>query len=311
MAHSRLSKLQSLQAIVELNEFVVFVEANVCYSHSLNRSVEKLVAAWINAMPNMHTDPPSTWDDVVLNRCILCVLTSFFLSSYFSLTIRLTMLLLYFNSSSKSIEYIEDKYYAREQQTSDTAMNSMMMDRTTMPPPHEVEDEDEDECKANMRLKLDKSKVLMKIKFAEAAYSQGHTRLALGKLQETRQIIKSATSSLTSDLPIVWMHSYLRTHLVRAKCATRHEDALAMFFSSMALKEIVKYDQNGELGKRHELYEQHQMLHASFAKFLVTAIVATSNDDDTVYRQLVGDEKKRAQLRDYTRIKDVSDIENV
>lgn len=36
----------------------------------MSDKVENLINLWSNSMPNMQTDPPCTWDDVITNRCI-------------------------------------------------------------------------------------------------------------------------------------------------------------------------------------------------------------------------------------------------
>lgn len=82
IVQGRLTKLQSLQAIVELSEFLKFIEANQVYTFDFNKQIETLINRWQNSMPNMCSDPPSTWDDVITNRCIY-------------------------------MEFIEDKYYTK------------------------------------------------------------------------------------------------------------------------------------------------------------------------------------------------------
>ena len=67
---SRITKLQSLQTIVELNEFLKFIDTHVSYSSDLNKKVSNLISLWSNSMPNILSDPPRTWDDVITNRCI-------------------------------------------------------------------------------------------------------------------------------------------------------------------------------------------------------------------------------------------------
>jgi hypothetical protein len=64
VVRNKMSKLQSLQSIVELDEFLKFIDSNHSYSASLNKKVESLISLWSNSMPNKYSDPPSTWDDV-------------------------------------------------------------------------------------------------------------------------------------------------------------------------------------------------------------------------------------------------------
>jgi hypothetical protein len=65
-----MTKLQSLQAVVELSEFLKFIEANQTHSFSLNRQVAGLMDLWASSMPNRCSDPPGTWDDVLTNRSV-------------------------------------------------------------------------------------------------------------------------------------------------------------------------------------------------------------------------------------------------
>lgn len=71
---SRMTKLQSLQAIVELNEFLRFVDANEAaigsHKADFGVKVDGLLTLWGQSMPNMFSDPPGTWDDVITNRIV-------------------------------------------------------------------------------------------------------------------------------------------------------------------------------------------------------------------------------------------------
>lgn len=67
---NRMKKLKSLQAIIELNEFVKFVDKHQMYDDGIEAKVNRLVDMWMNTMPNAFSDPPSTWDDVISNRFV-------------------------------------------------------------------------------------------------------------------------------------------------------------------------------------------------------------------------------------------------
>ena len=176
IVQGRITKLQSLQSIIELNEFLKFIDTNQTYSSGFNRKVENLINLWSNSMPNMYSDPPCTWDDVISNRCI-----------YY--------------------EFIEDKYYSESLSNGNELleMSSFVINK----------DYDEEEnvetgdsfakIKKRMRQKLEKNKLLMKIKFAEAAQFQGNSKLALNKLQQTRFILKEHSKDV-AGLKINWMH---------------------------------------------------------------------------------------------------------
>ena len=53
-----MTKLQSLQPIIELNEFLKFIDKHNSYSPQLNKEIENILAMWSNTMPNIYSDPP-------------------------------------------------------------------------------------------------------------------------------------------------------------------------------------------------------------------------------------------------------------
>ncbi len=59
LIQGRMTKLQSLQPIIELSEFLKFIDKHNSYSPQLNKEIEKLLAMWSNTMPNIYSDPPS------------------------------------------------------------------------------------------------------------------------------------------------------------------------------------------------------------------------------------------------------------
>ena len=70
---ARITKLQSLQSITELNEFFKFIDSNEIQNTNekfLLKNIHKLIDLWLNTMPNSYSDPSHTWDDVITNRCI-------------------------------------------------------------------------------------------------------------------------------------------------------------------------------------------------------------------------------------------------
>ncbi len=259
LTQTKIHKLQFLQSIVELNEFLRFIDNNPSYNSEINTKIENLITLWSNSMPNVYSDPTSTWDDVITNRCI-----------YY--------------------EFIEDKYYNNSDQ--DLEMSSFAL--------HNDENERlEEKLKKDILKKIEKSKVLMKISFAQAAQYQGNFRLALSKLQQTRSIIKSQQSHF-ADLQIVWMQCYLGTHLARSKSVNNPEEALNMFLNAATLKEILKYDDCKEYSTRKDLYQKHQILHAHFCKFLIDSLIRVPD----YYEK--ADEKKRIQLDDYTKLSEAT-----
>ena len=59
LIQGRLTKLQSLQPIIELNEFLKFIEKNQSYTCELNKDIDNLFSLWSNTMPIIYSDPPS------------------------------------------------------------------------------------------------------------------------------------------------------------------------------------------------------------------------------------------------------------
>ncbi|KAM4865347.1 DNA-dependent protein kinase catalytic subunit [Thomomys bottae] len=64
---SRLEKLQPLQALTEIQEFISFIskEGNLSSQVALKR----LLKTWTNRYPDVKMDPMNIWDDIITNRC--------------------------------------------------------------------------------------------------------------------------------------------------------------------------------------------------------------------------------------------------
>ena len=58
LIQGRMTKLQSLQPIIELNEFLKFIDNHQTYNSELNKDIDKLLTLWSNTMPNIYSDPP-------------------------------------------------------------------------------------------------------------------------------------------------------------------------------------------------------------------------------------------------------------
>ena len=142
-----MTKLQSLQSIVELNEFLKFIDTNHHYSTELSKKVENLINLWSHSMPNECSDPPATWDDVITNRCV-----------YF--------------------EFIEDKYYVTSgsnkagTSVSADSNNVSLYDYSML-----IDHNDDLANKKQLLKKVEKFKIGMQIQFAKAAQFQGKPNL--------------------------------------------------------------------------------------------------------------------------------------
>ncbi|XP_062835416.1 DNA-dependent protein kinase catalytic subunit [Anolis carolinensis] len=64
---SRLTKLQSVQALTEIQDFIDFITkpGNIASQASLKR----LLGIWTNRYPDTKMDPMNIWDDIITNRC--------------------------------------------------------------------------------------------------------------------------------------------------------------------------------------------------------------------------------------------------
>ncbi|XP_069777633.1 DNA-dependent protein kinase catalytic subunit isoform X2 [Narcine bancroftii] len=64
---SRLSKLQSLQTLTEIQDFLQFITKG--YNLTSEIPLRKLIKTWTQRYPESKMDPMSIWDDVITNRC--------------------------------------------------------------------------------------------------------------------------------------------------------------------------------------------------------------------------------------------------
>jgi DNA-dependent protein kinase catalytic subunit len=295
---SRMSKLQSLQSIVELNEFLNFVDQLHVYNggggsgssngFNLFAKTNTLIDLWCDAMPNAYSDPPATWDDVITNRCIY-------------------------------LEYIEEKHLnVAMASSSNSDLNASSVSFLSVSNAKRRKDADDDDNVEEKKLtrlvkKIERTKILMKIRFAQALHIQGNFKLTMSKLQQTKSILKSQSSDLC-DLQIAWMHCYLNAHLSRSRTALNSvEERLSRFLGASALQEICKYDEHNEISIGKELYDEQKILHSKFATFLIDSYQTLSSSDtlESYLNKLKKEEKKYNQLVDYVGTKNLSDVKEV
>ncbi|XP_077733125.1 DNA-dependent protein kinase catalytic subunit isoform X3 [Canis aureus] len=64
---SRLTKLQSVQTMIEIQEFISFIsrQGNL----SSQAPLKRLLKSWTNRYPDARMDPVHIWDDIITNRC--------------------------------------------------------------------------------------------------------------------------------------------------------------------------------------------------------------------------------------------------
>uniref|UniRef100_A0A8C0R1S1 DNA-dependent protein kinase catalytic subunit n=1 Tax=Canis lupus dingo TaxID=286419 RepID=A0A8C0R1S1_CANLU len=64
---SRLTKLQSVQTMIEIQEFISFIsrQGNL----SSQAPLKRLLKSWTNRYPDAGMDPVHIWDDIITNRC--------------------------------------------------------------------------------------------------------------------------------------------------------------------------------------------------------------------------------------------------
>ncbi|KAK0144676.1 DNA-dependent protein kinase catalytic subunit [Merluccius polli] len=64
LSQSRLTILQSVQALTEIQDFLLFIRGDVSVS-----SLKRLIRSWTNRYPDTRVDPMNVWDDVITSRC--------------------------------------------------------------------------------------------------------------------------------------------------------------------------------------------------------------------------------------------------
>ncbi|KAI1889250.1 hypothetical protein AGOR_G00177210 [Albula goreensis] len=61
---SRMAKLQSVQALTEIQEFLRFITGDASLS-----SLKRLIRIWTDRYPDAKMDPMNVWDDIITSRC--------------------------------------------------------------------------------------------------------------------------------------------------------------------------------------------------------------------------------------------------
>uniref|UniRef100_A0AAV2L5B1 DNA-dependent protein kinase catalytic subunit n=1 Tax=Knipowitschia caucasica TaxID=637954 RepID=A0AAV2L5B1_KNICA len=64
LSKSRLTILQSVQALTEIQDFLLFVKGEVSVS-----SLKRLTRVWTERYPDPKVDPVNVWDDIITSRC--------------------------------------------------------------------------------------------------------------------------------------------------------------------------------------------------------------------------------------------------
>ncbi|XP_054564392.1 DNA-dependent protein kinase catalytic subunit isoform X1 [Eptesicus fuscus] len=64
---SRLTKLQSVQTLIEIQEFINFISKQGNLSSLV--PLKRLLKTWTNRYPDAKMDPMNIWDDIITNRC--------------------------------------------------------------------------------------------------------------------------------------------------------------------------------------------------------------------------------------------------
>ncbi|CAL8293471.1 unnamed protein product [Lota lota] len=64
LGQSRLTILQSVQALTEIHDFLLFIRGDVSVS-----SLKQLIRSWTDRYPDTRVDPMNVWDDVITSRC--------------------------------------------------------------------------------------------------------------------------------------------------------------------------------------------------------------------------------------------------
>ncbi|XP_056289749.1 DNA-dependent protein kinase catalytic subunit-like [Pseudoliparis swirei] len=64
LTQSRLTILQSVQALTEIQDFLMFIKGEVSVS-----SLKQLIRLWTERYPDAKADPVNLWDDIITSRC--------------------------------------------------------------------------------------------------------------------------------------------------------------------------------------------------------------------------------------------------
>ncbi|XP_041824461.1 DNA-dependent protein kinase catalytic subunit [Melanotaenia boesemani] len=64
LTQSRLTILQSVQALTEIQDFLFFIKGDVSVS-----SLKRLIRSWTDRFPDARVDPVNVWDDIITSRC--------------------------------------------------------------------------------------------------------------------------------------------------------------------------------------------------------------------------------------------------
>uniref|UniRef100_A0A3Q2ZPC1 DNA-dependent protein kinase catalytic subunit n=1 Tax=Kryptolebias marmoratus TaxID=37003 RepID=A0A3Q2ZPC1_KRYMA len=64
LTQSRLTVLQSVQALTEIQDFLLFIKGDVSVS-----SLKRLIRSWTDRYPDAKVDPVKVWDDIITSRC--------------------------------------------------------------------------------------------------------------------------------------------------------------------------------------------------------------------------------------------------
>ncbi|XP_033494873.2 DNA-dependent protein kinase catalytic subunit isoform X1 [Epinephelus lanceolatus] len=64
LTQSRLTILQSVQALTEIQDFLLFIKGDVSVS-----SLKRLIRLWTERYPDAQADPVNLWDDIITSRC--------------------------------------------------------------------------------------------------------------------------------------------------------------------------------------------------------------------------------------------------
>nr|XP_061809878.1 DNA-dependent protein kinase catalytic subunit-like [Nerophis lumbriciformis] len=64
LTQSRLTILQSVQALTEIQDFLQFIKGEVSV-----RSLKQLISTWTERYPDAKMDPVNIWDDIITSRC--------------------------------------------------------------------------------------------------------------------------------------------------------------------------------------------------------------------------------------------------
>ncbi|XP_065180580.1 DNA-dependent protein kinase catalytic subunit-like [Sycon ciliatum] len=259
MVNSRTSRLQSLQRLTEMHEFLAFVEN----TRNLDgfTPAATLLRKWSCRLPDNRLDPIHIWDDIVQNRCVMM----------------------------DKLQVVFEKQHGAgvAANASSTSLNDSLLDDAPMDvsgPGGYVAVDTVTSLDAFRELCL-RERTALYLTAAGSARVQSNYSVARKYLKHTQEVVKNQLAG-SEDLTVKWMHevTQLRCQLAREERSVNRVDRLVAVVDDM-----LKYSGSGVLKREAELCQHHHLLTANALDLLSTLI---NNDGGRLVSSLRADQQK-------------------